>query len=77
MFNWIQHLFTVRALQRENSDLTLKVTQLQSQIDELKNAVKIKDEEMRSINSKLKPPMKISQEAIDRASIPDRGRFRL
>jgi hypothetical protein len=59
MFNWIQHLFTVRALQRENSDLMLKVTQLQSQIDELKNAVKIKDEELLSIKSKLKPPMKL------------------
>jgi len=66
MFNFLQHLFTARALQRENAELSLKVTQLQSQVSELNNIVAIKDEEIRSLNSKIKPPMKISQAAITR-----------
>jgi len=60
MFNWLQHLFTVRAISRENaclraevSQLEAKVNNLESEIDEYKQIINVKDEEIRSLNNRL------------------------
>jgi len=44
MFNWLQHLFTARALKRELSELRSENGSLKLEIDKLKLDVAIKDE---------------------------------
>ena len=46
MFNWIQHLFTVRALEREFADARLKIEKLQSELDEANRVIAVKNEEL-------------------------------
>lgn len=46
MFNWLQHLFTARALQLENAQLTAKIAELEVEAEEYKKVVAIKDEEI-------------------------------
>lgn len=71
MFNWLQHLFTLRAFQRENAELTAKVRQLELEVNEYKNVVAIKDEEIRGLKNDLsklieshkKPPLDFTKSA--------------
>ena len=53
MFAWLQHLFTARALERENAELRLKITQLEAEVTELNKVIAIKDEKIRCLNQNL------------------------
>jgi hypothetical protein len=53
MFNWFQHLFTLRVIQRENSNLIKQVADLQSQIDINAKVIAVKDEEIRRIKDEF------------------------
>lgn len=53
MFNWLQHLFTVRALERELADARLKIEKLQSELDEANRVITVKEEELGRIKHDL------------------------
>ena len=60
MFNWIQHLFTVRALERELSDLRSENSAMKSdnavmklEIKQLKKVITVKEKEIRRINDEF------------------------
>ena len=53
MFNWLQHLFTARALQRENSELSAKIKDLQGQIEMHNEVITVKDKEISSLKSNV------------------------
>lgn len=67
MFNWVQHLFTARALQRENAELLAKINQLEAEIDENKKVVAVKDEEIQRLKNRIEsqktPPYDYSKSA--------------
>lgn len=67
MFNWLQHLFTVRALEREVADLhvllseshvqlsesRLRESQKDVKMNELQQVVAVKDEELRRVKDEF------------------------
>jgi regulator of replication initiation timing len=56
MFNILQHLFTARALQKENADLTAQVAALKAQIDDLKAQVDVLRQENEALQKRLNEP---------------------
>lgn len=53
MFNMLQHLFTLRVIQRENSNLAKQVADLQAQIDIDAKVIAVKEEEIRRIKEEF------------------------
>ena len=53
MFNWLQHLFTVRALERELSECRSENLALKLEIEKLKKVTDVKDEEIGRLNKRL------------------------
>ena len=53
MFNWLQHLFTARALERELSDLCMENAALKLEVEKLKQVIAVKDEELRRIKDEF------------------------
>ena len=53
MLNWLQHLFTARALERELSELRTENSALKLEIEKLKKVTHVKDEEIWGLNKRL------------------------
>jgi cell division protein FtsB len=77
MFNWLQHLFTARALQQENAQLTDENKSLKVQVAKNKRVIAVKDEEIQRLNDGLKkliesqktPPYDYSKSAATGSNI--------
>jgi len=62
MFNWIQHLFTARALQSENINLSLqlsdakkRISDMETQLDEYKQIIAVEKEKLAACIKSHKP----------------------
>lgn len=53
MFNVLQHLFTARALQRENAELKEQITKVKAERDELKAQVNALHQKSENLSRKL------------------------